>query len=402
MSVDEQITSLLEVITFIITKLSYEEAIHFKSIIFSDYFRKHLNLLEERRKETKVEEEFSKKQQNNVIEKQNLEKVIQNNEIRNDKAEKTKTEIEKLKIPNLVDVENNPKRLKTQKKHIPTQKFVIKAQTLESLSENMKKRHIEALNEMIFDSKQPTLKDQTNIYNKNKISSSNQSQISFQINKTLISSSGLELQTDNVMAIKDTSPDINLRKKANGGDKLHCTLCRRYYYVSQRHYCFTVSNGKEILCNLCEHRFDSIKSFKIHFSLKHFQEYTDKVVKHVAKKCRTCFKEFENSVAMIVHVKEEHEGKSTGWPMMHCPSCDRIFANADLLLEHIKDIHDREDTVLDYSGIIEGTCELTDASAYCIENNPDSPLIDFKCRECGMRFSKNETLQAHENLHGKK
>ena len=396
MSVDEQISSLLEVITFIITKLSYEEVLHFKSSIFSDYFRKHLNLLEERRKETKVEEEFSKKQ-NNVIE--NLEKVIQNNEFRNNKAEKTKTEIE---IPNIMDVENNPKRLRTQKKHIQTQKFVIKAQTLESLSENMRKRHMEALNEKIFDSKQPTLKDQTNIYNKNRISCSNQSQSSFKIKKTLISSSGLELQTDNVMAIKDTSPDINQRKKANGGDKLHCTLCRRYYYISQRHYCFTVSNGKEILCNLCEHRFDTIKSFKIHFSLKHFQEYKDKVEKHVAKKCRTCLKEFENSVAMIVHVREEHEGNSTGWPMMPCPSCDRVCANADLLLQHIQDIHDREDTVLDYSGIIEGTYELTDASAYCDENNPNSPVIDFKCRQCGMRFSKNETLQAHENLHGKK
>ena len=348
MSVDEQISSLLEVITFIITKLSYEEVLHFKSSIFSDYFRKHLNLLEERRKETKVEEEFSKKQ-NNVIE--NLEKVIQNNEFRNNKAEKTKTEIE---IPNIMDVENNPKRLRTQKKHIQTQKFVIKAQTLESLSENMRKRHMEALNEKIFDSKQPTLKDQTNIYNKNRISCSNQSQSSFKIKKTLISSSGLELQTDNVMAIKDTSPDINQRKKANGGDKLHCTLCRRYY-ISQRHYCFTVSNGKEILCNLCEHRFDTIKSFKIHFSLKHFQEYKDKVEKHVAKKCRTCLKEFENSVAMIVHVREEHEGNSAGWPMMPCPSCDRVCANADLLLQHIQDIHDREDTVLDYSGIIEGT-----------------------------------------------
>ena len=373
MSVEEQIKSLLEVITFIITKMSPEEAMHLRTTIFSDYFRKHLNLLEELKKENNVKEKLRIKLQKNIIVNQNLEKVNLHNESRNDKAEKDKTEIENLSVPNLMEVENNPKRLKTQKLHIPTPKLVIKAQTLESLSENKRERNMDALNEMIFDAKQPTLKDQTINYDQNQIAYLNhQSQISFKLNKPPEKSSGLELQTDNVMAIKDTSPVIEQRKKVQG-DKMHCTLCRKYYYISQKHYCFTVSNGKEILCNLCEYRFDSIKTFKIHFSLKHFQEYKDNVEKNYA-----------------------------GWPLMPCPSCDKVFANAEFLLQHIQDIHDREDTVLDYSGIIEGTYELTDASAYCEENKPNSPVIDFKCRECGMRFSKNETLKAHEDLHGKK
>ena len=88
--------------------------------------------------------------------------------------------------------------------------------------------------------------------------------------------------------------------------------------------------------------------------------------------------------------------------MMPCPSCDKIYANADFLLEHIKDIHEKDETVLDYSGINEGTYEVTEASAYyeekkAIETNTRSMAL--KCRECGMQFSKNETLKAHENLH---
>lgn len=350
--------------------MSPEEAMHLRTTIFSDYFRKHLNLLEELKKENNVKEKLRTKLQKNIIGNQNLEKVNLHNESRNDKAEKDKTEIENLSVPNLMEVENNPKRLKTQNQP----KLVIKAQTLESLSENKRENNMDALNEIIFDVKQRTLNNQTINYDQNQIACENQSQISFILNKPQAKSSGLELQTDNVMAIKDTSPVIEQRKKVQG-DKMHCTLCKKYYYKSQRHFCFTVSDGdgKEILCNLCEHRSDNIKSFKIHFCLKHFQEYKDNVEKNYA-----------------------------GWPLMPCPSCDKVFANAELLLQHIQDIHDREDTVLDYSGIIEGTYELTDASAYCEENKPNSPVVDFKCRECGMRFSKNETLKAHEDLHGKK
>ena len=66
MSADDRITSLLEVITFIITKLTYEEARQIKTGIFSDYFRKHLNLLDERKNETK--EMSIKKQQKSLKE----------------------------------------------------------------------------------------------------------------------------------------------------------------------------------------------------------------------------------------------------------------------------------------------------------------------------------------------
>ena len=91
MSVEEQIKSLLEVITFIITKMSPEEAMHLRTTIFSDYFRKHLNLLEELKKENNVKEKLRTKLQKNIIGNQNLEKVNLHNESSNDKAEKDKT-----------------------------------------------------------------------------------------------------------------------------------------------------------------------------------------------------------------------------------------------------------------------------------------------------------------------
>ena len=391
MSADDRITSLLEVITFIITKLTYEEARQIKTGIFSDYFRKHLNLLDERKNETKYKEMSIKKQQNSLIEKQSndLKKVIKSN----DKSEPNLSNPIKEAVDHVFDNESIPKRPKWEQIQIPKQDLVIKAKTLNSLLQDKKrmKSNMDALNEKIFDSQQPTFKDQKVPLN--------QSQSSIIMNRTLTNSSGLQI--DKMMAIRDSSSAKNDGNRVHG-DKIHCPLCKRYYYISQRHYCFNVSQGKEICCNLCEKRFDSIKPFKTHFGVKHFQEYRDKVEKYGVQKCGTCLEEFENTVAMIVHVREEHEGKSKGWPMMPCPSCDKIYANADFLLEHIKDIHEKDETVLDYSGIIEGTYEVTEASAYyeekkAIETNTRSMAL--KCRECGMQFSKNETLKAHENLH---
>ena len=374
MSADDRITSLLEVITFIITKLTYEEARQIKTGIFSDYFRKHLNLLDERKNETEYKEMSIKKQQKSLKENQSndLQKVI----VSNDKSEQNLHNTMKGAVDNSIDNESIPKRPKLEQIQIPKQDLVIKAQTLNSLLQDKKrmKSNMDALNEKIFNSIQPTV------------------QSSIIINRTVTSSSGLQL--DKVMAKNDGN--------RVHGDKIHCPLCKRYYYISQRHYCFNVSQGKEICCNLCDKRFDRIKQFKTHFGLKHFQEYRDKVEKHGVQKCGTCLEEFDNTIAMIVHVREEHEGKSKGWPMMPCPSCDKIFANADFLLEHIKDIHERDETVLDYSGIIEGTYEVTEASAYYEEKKSietNTPVMALKCRECGMQFSKNETLKAHENLH---
>ena len=390
MSVDDRITSLLEVITFIITKLTYEEARQIKTGIFSDYFRKHLNLLDERRNETKCQEMSIKKQQKSLKENQSndLQKVI----VSNDKSEQNLHNTMKGAVDNSIDNESIPKRPKLEQIQIPKQDLVIKTQTLNSLLQDKKrmKSNVDALNEKIFNSQQSTLKDQ-------KVPSNSQSSII--MNSTLTSSSGLQI--DKVMAIRGSSSAKNDGNKVHG-EKIHCPLCKRHYYISQRHYCFNVSQGKEICCNLCDKRFDRIKQFKIHFGLKHFQEYRDKVEKHGVQKCGTCLEEFDNTIAMIVHVREEHEGKSKGWPMMPCPSCDKIFANADFLLEHIKDIHERDETVLDYSGIIEGTYEVTEASAYYEEKKSietNTPVMALKCRECGMQFSKNETLKAHENLH---
>ena len=388
MSIDDRITSLLEVITFIITKLTYEEARQIKTGIFSDYFRKHLNLLDERKNETEYKEMSIKKQQKSLKENQSndLQKVI----VSNDKSEQNLHNTMKGAVDNLIGNESIPKRPKLEQIQIPKQDLVIKAQTLNSLLQDKKrmKSNVDALNEKIFNSQQSTLKDQ-------KVPSNSQSSII--MNST--SSSGLQI--DKVMAIRGSSSAKNDGNRVHG-EKIHCPLCKRHYYISQRHYCFNVSQGKEICCNLCDKRFDRIKQFKTHFGLKHFQEYRDKVEKHGVQKCGTCLEEFDNTIAMIVHVREEHEGKSKGWPMMPCPSCDKIFANADFLLEHIKDIHERDETVLDYSGIIEGTYEVTEASAYYEEKKSietNTPVMALKCRECGMQFSKNETLKAHENLH---
>ena len=82
--------------------MSPEEAMHLRTTIFSDYFRKHLNLLEELKKENNVKEKLRIKLQKNIIVNQSLEKVNIHNESRNDKAEKDKTEIENLSVPNLM------------------------------------------------------------------------------------------------------------------------------------------------------------------------------------------------------------------------------------------------------------------------------------------------------------
>ena len=423
MSVDQQIISLLEVITYIITKLSNEEARSIKTTIFSDYFRKHLNLIDEQKKGTKGNEKCIKDQlDKNIVEKNH--KIASKNHELGKEIEVITDKVEINNLANLslqkplkekIDMNSHPKRPRLAQNNKPlSQDLILKAQPLDSIIIDKRKINMEALNEKIFDAKLPTVKNQTQALNQCLVPSLNQNsylnnqnqdfsiiknQVSMKVNRTLTSSTGLALQIDKVMAIKESSPVNNVRNTGQGY-KIHCPLCKRYYYTSQRHYCFTVSNGKEICCNMCEKRFDSINSFKIHFSMKHFQEYRDKVEAQTAKQCGTCLTEFENAESMIVHVREEHEGKPRGWPMMHCPSCDQVFANADYLLEHITDIHERDETVLDYSGIIEGTYKLTEASVYYEEIKKDTP--NFKCMECGMRFSKNETLIAHQNLHVKK
>ena len=159
MTADEQITSLLEVITFIIKRLSNEEARSIKSTTFSDYFRKHLNLLDERKKENEGEKS-EKKRPVCLTPKKKLDEVHDNINIQQKEHRKGMTIVKVTKD----NIETNSKRPKLDQIHPadPKQNIVLKVQPLDILEDKRKnKENMVILNESIFNTQQPKSDNQT-------------------------------------------------------------------------------------------------------------------------------------------------------------------------------------------------------------------------------------------------
>ena len=292
MSADEQIISLLEVITFIITKLSLEEANHVKTKIFSDYFRKHLNLLDEQKTKSKGEEKCNTKHQNTFVENQNIGKEFQNRDLRKSVKVISKKADENNPVKENIDNESNHKRLKLEQIQMPKQELFIKAQPLDSFDDKRKIKRTGALNEKIFDACQPAIRNQST-FHQEQDSSLNQSQRSIKMNKTFTTSSGLELQIDKVMEIKESS---QVKNKTN--QQFSCTICN-------------LEMGGTI-------SFESIERLSQHDLEEHKSEgyYI----------CPVCYNRNESKTDLLKHYSLTHRTLQGGYnDKIHCPLCKKYY-----------------------------------------------------------------------------
>ena len=370
MTADEQITSLLEVITFIIKRLSNEEARSIKSTTFSDYFRKHLNLLDERKKENEGEKS-EKKRAVCLTPKKKLDDVHENINIQQKEHRKGMTIVKVTKD----NIETNSKRPKLDQ--IPPadrkKNIVLKVQTLDSLEDKRKnKENMVILNESIFNTKQPKSDNQT-------IKSNLEQLNSVKTNEIIKRSSGPELEIDNVMSVVN-APVEDVRNM-----DFSCIMCDCSYAsvmeLSQHDREEHLSEDRYI-CPVCCSRNRRKEDLLMHYSIVH----------HYGRKCQSCGIYFSTKSEMKNHYcRPLYEARTAQTNIYHqCKLCKAGLPGYEALRAHYAYYCSRRDKMKSFCFLCDKFFVKTKIHfCYTVKGK------NFVCNLCRKNFDSLESLMPH-------